>query len=235
MGWYSVLGEMNCYVGLTDYDWFTFLSSRRDLDEVNFWRPGGKQALRALRPGEPFLFKLHSPRNFVVGGGLFGHFSFLPTSLAWDAFGEKNGAPSLLEMRARIEKYRRAAPDARADYAIGCILLEGAFFFNEADWIPAPPDWHPQLQTGKTYDTTVGEGRLLWERVELLLRARPARPSLANQVAEPPVEAQREQVRLAVAEALHLRQRYVDAALLQVAADVLPEVRELERRAGSIR
>ena len=29
----------------------------------------------ALQPSELFLFKLHSPNNFIVGGGLFGHAS----------------------------------------------------------------------------------------------------------------------------------------------------------------
>jgi putative restriction endonuclease len=83
---------MNAFVGITDYDWFRFLASRPDLEEVNFWRPGGRAGFKALRPGELFLFKLHAPRHFVVGGGLFAHFTKLPASLAWDAFGEANGA-----------------------------------------------------------------------------------------------------------------------------------------------
>jgi len=39
---------------------------------VNFWQPSGKQQFRALAPGELFLFKLHSPDNFIVGGGDLG-------------------------------------------------------------------------------------------------------------------------------------------------------------------
>ena len=69
------------------------------IDEVNFWQPSGGVEFNALQPGELFLFKLHSPRNFIVGGGFFAHWSQLPVSLAWEAFGEKNGAASLLEMR----------------------------------------------------------------------------------------------------------------------------------------
>ncbi|MER9636883.1 hypothetical protein [Mesorhizobium sp. M0228] len=60
------------YVGVTDLDWFEFLSRRQDVDEVNIWQPGGRSQFRALQPGELFLFKLHSPNNFIVGGGLFG-------------------------------------------------------------------------------------------------------------------------------------------------------------------
>ena len=33
--------------------------------------------------GWPFLFKLHSPHNFVVGGGSFVRFTALPCFLAW--------------------------------------------------------------------------------------------------------------------------------------------------------
>jgi hypothetical protein len=56
-------------VGVTDYDWFHFLSSLESVDEVNFWQPGGQTNFKALQPGELFLFKLHAPRNFIVGAG----------------------------------------------------------------------------------------------------------------------------------------------------------------------
>ena len=66
------LGSVKIYVGVTDLDWFEYRSAR-SADEVNFWQPGGRSQFRALQPGELFLFKLHSPNNFIVGGGLFGH------------------------------------------------------------------------------------------------------------------------------------------------------------------
>jgi hypothetical protein len=34
---------MRGFVANTDYEWYRFLSGRPDLDEVNFWRPGGEQ------------------------------------------------------------------------------------------------------------------------------------------------------------------------------------------------
>ena len=98
---------MRAYVGITDYDWFRFLSQRSDLDEVNFWKPGGKSGFKALEPGGLFLFKLHAPRHLIVGGGYFAHFSRIPASLAWDAFAEKNGARTREEMRLRIAAYRQ--------------------------------------------------------------------------------------------------------------------------------
>ena len=84
------------------------------------------------------LFKLHSPRNFIVGGGFFTRFVHLPISLAWEAFGEGNGVRSLSEMRDRIAKYRRVPIGPTENPTIGCILLAEPFFFREAEWIPVP-------------------------------------------------------------------------------------------------
>ena len=95
-------------------------------------------------------------------------------SLAWEAFGEGNGARSLREMRARIEKYRRAPAQAHEDYTIGCILLEQPFFLPEDLWIPSPADWHPNIVQGKTYDLQAEPGRSLWRQVEEAIRAKGA-------------------------------------------------------------
>ena len=160
---------MNLFLAITDNDWFRFLRRRPEIDEVNFWRPHGG-GFKALRPGEPLLFKLHSPQNFVVGGGFFAHASALPASLVWETFGEKNGAATYEEMRRRIEHYRRAGLTLRDDPTIGCIILVQPFFFDEIDWIPIPADFRLQTQVGKTYDAREGEGRKLWERVASLLR-----------------------------------------------------------------
>ena len=158
---------MKAFVGVTDFEWFNFLSNMQQIDEVNFWQPGGSHRFQSLSPGEPFLFKLHSPRDYIVGGGFFAHNSILPLSLAWDAFGEKNGARSLEEMRARTEKYRRKTPSQGEDYQIGCILLQQPFFFEERDWIPVPVDWRRSIVQGKSYDTASGVGKKLWEDVQL--------------------------------------------------------------------
>jgi len=101
---------MNLFVGVTDGDWYELLASQPALDEVNFWQPGGNTQFKALASGELFLFKLHSPLNFIVGGGVFAHASLLPASLAWESFGIANGATTIVEMRARIEKYRKQRP-----------------------------------------------------------------------------------------------------------------------------
>jgi putative restriction endonuclease len=164
---------MRAWVGVTDEEWYRYLRSRPDLDELNFWQPGGNRQFGTLRPGEPFLFKLHSPKDYIVGGGFFTHSALLPTSLAWETFEAKNGANSLEEMRTRIEKYRRTPPAPEEDYQIGCILLQFPFFFEEQDWIPVPTDWKKNIVQGKTYDVEDGVGRDLWQRVQTFISSRP--------------------------------------------------------------
>jgi putative restriction endonuclease len=162
---------MRIYVGVTDFDWYRFLAGRAPLDEVNFWQPSGGVAFKFLQPGGLFLFKLHHPRNFIVGGAFFAHWSALPVSLAWETFGEMNGVNSLQEMRARLAKYRKVADDHRTDYIIGCILLEQPFFLPESQWIPVPGDWARNIVRGKGYDAENGEGRRLWERLSAVSTA----------------------------------------------------------------
>jgi putative restriction endonuclease len=41
---------MKFWIGVTNNDWFDFLSKRQP-DEVNFWQPGGT-IFKALQPGE---------------------------------------------------------------------------------------------------------------------------------------------------------------------------------------
>lgn len=155
---------INLIVAVTDGEWFEMLRQQPDLNEVNFWAPSAAN-FRALRPGELFLFKLHAPRNFIVGGGIFAYANSVPCSLAWEAFGEANGARSAEEMRARIAKYRKAAPGDRSDFAIGCRILTQPFFFQEPNWIPVPANWSPNIVSFKTYNTGDAEGEALWEAV----------------------------------------------------------------------
>lgn len=165
------------FVGITDEDWYEHLRSRSDLQGVNFWQPSGRTHFRALRTGELFLFKLHSPNNFVVGGGIFAHESLAPTSLAWEAFGEANGASSLLQMRERIARYRREQFDPAADYQIGCRLLEQPIFFPREGWIPVSQFWPPSgPAVGIGFDTDQADGRYLWDAVQERL----ASPSSAS-------------------------------------------------------
>jgi len=155
---------INSFVGVTDKHWFSLLRSQEGIDEVNFWLPSGR-IFRALKPGELFLFKLHYPDNYIVGGGLFAHSTILPVSLAWEAFGIKNGAASLADLREKINKYRRQDSDPYQDYQIGCILLEQPFFLPEEKWIPATDDWPKNIVSGKTYDLSVEPGATIFRQL----------------------------------------------------------------------
>jgi putative restriction endonuclease len=155
---------VNLVVAVTDGDWFEILRTQSNLSEVNFWAPSAAN-FRALQPGEMFLFKLHAPRNVIVGGGIFAYANALPCSLAWEAFSEANGARSAREMRARIARYRKADPNDRSDFEIGCRILTQPFFFEEPDWIPVPTSWSPNIVSFKTYNTSYADGLALWDAV----------------------------------------------------------------------
>jgi len=156
---------MKFYVGVTDNNWYNFLANSKP-DEVNFWQPGGKLAFKALEPNDLFLFKLHSPLNFIAGGGFFVRHSLLPVSLAWEAFGDKNGTADYYGFSNAIHKYRKSNRQIEPDPVIGCIILTSPFFFERSEWIPAPQDWSPNIVQGKTYDTGAIAGRRLYQQVQ---------------------------------------------------------------------
>jgi putative restriction endonuclease len=176
------VGIVKLYVAVTDRSWFDQLSAQRP-DEVNFWRPGGKTPFRALQPGAPFLFKLHSPENFIVGAGFFVKYSPLPVSVAWLAFQDKNGVRDVWEFRQRVQHYRRDT--ASPDPVVGCIVLTQPFFFRQDEWLPVPEDWHMNIVQGKTYDTADATGRSLWDAVEERLQGSPLD---LGDIGEAPVE-----------------------------------------------
>ena len=151
------------FVAVTDRDWFRHLSVRQP-EEVNFWAPSGRTDFRALQPGELFLFKLHAPDNFIVGGGIFASASRLPLSIAWEAFGENNGVTSLVEMRHRIERYRNDT-DPKIDPTIGCRILTSPFFWPRELWLPVPESFARNIVVGRGYTTEENEGARLWREV----------------------------------------------------------------------
>lgn len=172
--WCGMLDLVRGYVASTDFDWFTFLRERQPLDEVNFWQPSGRR-FHVLSPGEPLFFKLKSPHYAIGGFGLFARHELATAKLAWDAFGDKNGAASFHEMCARIERYRPGRPRAPGKlYQVGCIMLSQPVFFADGQWVDQPTDWAPNTVSGAGYDLTEGEGRRIWEQcLERSARAGP--------------------------------------------------------------
>lgn len=167
----------------TDLDWFDFLATQSDIDEVNFWQPSGHANFNAIGEGELFLFKLKSPRNVIGGFGVMSQSTNMPLSLAWEAFGIKNGARTLPEMRARILQYRAEARN-EPDPMIGCRVVVQPVFLPESLWIPQPDSWARSIVVGKIYDTSGAEGLRLWEQVMAAAEAAPAvtqRSSVAEQ------------------------------------------------------
>jgi len=153
---------MRLFVGQTDYDWYEHLRALVP-DEVNFWRPSANKAFKGLKPGEPFLFRAKRPYNAIVGGGFFVRYVRAQVSLAWQAYGEKNGVPSLYALLNKIRGY--AGHTDQLDPEIGCVLLNEPFFFPEELWMPSPPDWKQQIVSGKFYDSESPVGAELWDRV----------------------------------------------------------------------
>jgi putative restriction endonuclease len=135
---------------------------------VNFWKPSAA-GFEALDPGCPFAFKLKAPINKIAGVGFFHSYSRLPIRLVWETFTVRNGRESYEMFRDAISRYSGKAATPQTE--VGCIVLESPVFFDEADWIPVPADWSSNIVSGKGYDTSMGEGRVLWERIQALLVA----------------------------------------------------------------
>lgn len=178
---------MNLYVYPTDLRWFEFLGSRADIDEVNFWQPGGGHIFSRLEPGEVFLFRLKSPINMIGGGGTFVHGSIYPLNAAWDAFGEKNGTADPTQFVRMIASYRHVTPweALPLDTPIGCIILADPFFWPREQWLPIPSDYHPNLVQGKRYDATSGTGRVLLDAVAARMHTPPAAGERNERISEP--------------------------------------------------
>ncbi|MDX2191867.1 MAG: HNH endonuclease [Gemmatimonadales bacterium] len=177
---------MRFWVGVTDNAWYRFLRDRherRPLDDVNFWHPSGRAPFTRLPEGTPFLFKLKRPYHHVAGGGYLVKYESLPLPLAWDAFGEGNGAAGYAELAAMIGPLR-ARDDGRTP-EIGCSILAEPFFLEERDWIPLGDGFQRNIVTGRTYDTAAADGAALWRAVE---ERRGALPIGAEMLREPRIE-----------------------------------------------
>lgn len=172
---------MKFYIGITDSDWYNQLKAIKP-EEVNFWQPGGNTVFRVLPEEGLFLFKLHHPNNFIVGGGYFVRHSFLPVSLAWKVFGRANGVESMAQFMARIRKYRRE--NMSHDPQIGCIILTQPFFLEEDDWIPVPESFKKNIVTGKSYESSEQETAYLIDALRGRIPA-DAATGVLNAAAEP--------------------------------------------------
>jgi putative restriction endonuclease len=158
---------MKLYLGVTDNNWFNYVSTISP-EDVNFWQPGGASTFKVLHSGAPFLFKLKSPLNAIGGVGFFSSHTFLPISIAWETFGNRNGCKTYEEFRRMILNYR--SDKENVNPTIGCIVLTNPIFFKKEDWIETPPDWSKSIVQGKSYNTEDEVGAKIWERVNVLMQ-----------------------------------------------------------------
>ena len=157
---------MKFYLGVTDNNWYNFLS-RINPEDINFWQPSGTVNFKALQAGAPFLFKLKSPLNAIGGIGFFSSHTFLPMTIAWDTFKDRNGCNTYNEFSKMILTYR--SDKNNINPTIGCIVLTNPIFFKKEDWIETPDDWGKSIVQGKSYDTNDDIGKNIWHKVEELL------------------------------------------------------------------
>lgn len=158
---------MKFWVGVTDTRWYRYLRDQRP-DDVNFWQPGGSgHEFKVIEKGAPFLFKLKAPANAIGGVGFFSTQAFLPLSVAWDAFGIRNGCEKLNDLKDMIDGYRaRGGNTTAANPLIGCLILTNPVFFEDSDWIPVPEDWKGSIVQGKSYRDDEPIGAKLWIEVQ---------------------------------------------------------------------
>lgn len=173
---------MNVYVYPTDRDWYQFLSMRPGIDEVNFWRPGGRMAFKQLKPGDLFLFRLGAPDNAIAGGGTFTHFSFAPLMQSWEAFGIKNGTPDFSTFARLVARYKDIDPNSTdVSWAtIGNIILTLPFFLAPSERFAIPADYQVNSPQGQRFDASHGSGKVLYDAVHDMFSVR--------RVAEPGIE-----------------------------------------------
>ena len=157
---------MKFYLGVTDNNWYKYLS-RINPEDINFWQPSGTVNFKVLQAGAPFLFKLKSPLNVIGGIGFFSSHTFLPISIAWDTFRNRNGCDTFDEFSRMILNYR--TDKFNINPTIGCIVLTNPIFFKQEDWIETPTDWGKSIVQGKSYDSNDVIGSYIWTKIEKLL------------------------------------------------------------------
>src|SRR6185312_10564313 len=111
----------------------------------------------------PFLFKLKRPHNHIAGMGFFVAYSKLPISLAWEIFGEKNGAGSLDDLRSMLEPLT-GSRSLQAE--IGCTVLANVHYLPREQWIAEPSGWSGNIVRGKMYESEVSDGAILWTALQ---------------------------------------------------------------------
>lgn len=156
-------------VGVTDYDWYSFLRGIKPL-EVNFWQPSSKH-IHTLKQGELFLFRLKKKDGGKIAGGAeFMSSDSMTIDLAWAYWEQANGSPNKQEFMEVLRKYRsKSGKETTGSSEIGCRCLVRPFFLRKEDWFEVP-GWPENITTYKNYRTDEEVGKFLQQRLASLMR-----------------------------------------------------------------
>lgn len=152
---------MKFWLGVTDNQWFDYQEKHKS-DELNFWQPSATPPFKNAPLGMPFLFKLKRPYNHIAGGGFYVTYSTLPLGVAWDVFGQKNGAETFDSLKSILAPFLTKHADQNL---IGCTILSNIFFIPRDKWIKTPDSFASNIVRGKMYDTNNYDGNEIWEQV----------------------------------------------------------------------
>jgi putative restriction endonuclease len=152
------------YIANTDQTWFDSLRQQPPQEEVNFWNPSDFYLFRG-QIGSPFFFRLKAPVNMIGGFGLVSWADRMPEWLAWECFGQGNGAATLEVLHDRVQRLREKSKIVGRETLdqIGCIILSQPVFFPPELWVAQPTDWKKSNLRYEGYDLLIGEGRRVWE------------------------------------------------------------------------
>lgn len=122
---------MEGYIGVTSREWFTYLSKKEQIGEVNFWRKNTNN-FKQLSIGDPFFFLVKNEKGSkgeraVLGTAAFERFEVLTLDEAWDMYGYGNGDPS---KEYFFDRMQGMFGGAKRIEKIGCIILSNMRIFD---------------------------------------------------------------------------------------------------------
>ena len=130
---------------------------------MNFWIPSAPPR-KLIEPRTLWLLKLHRvylPYGTIVDPiacvGVFMHYSVLPLQMACDAFGIRNGVPTLAAFRNAIMHHKPPGADSwNTDVGVQCLMrlsiFRGSFARRDRGGGAAASRW-PGLRLGEELQT----------------------------------------------------------------------------------
>ena len=127
------------YLAMTDARWAGLLQSSKLADEINFWSPCDRP-LRNDITGSRIYFYSEPPglgKRRVVGFGNVGDVYVTSVVDAWNKFGERNGAKTLLIFLKLLNEDRLKTVGSRS---LSEASLIACHTLLDVHWLPDPAD-----------------------------------------------------------------------------------------------